>query len=100
MSVEPEVTAKLLANTALVLERCAKVFGDGRFATAAAHLRGNKAGRRKINDTAALAYAESLLATGVAKSVHDACLRSAVMYAPEHQVDTVRDRLRKKFGRN
>jgi hypothetical protein len=71
--------------------------GDGRLRTAAAILSGKKPGRRPIDDEKALAYVATLLKTGIAESEHDACERAAIVYAPAHQVETMRDRLRRKF---
>lgn len=93
-----ESTARLRADTAALLEGFAMLFEDGRFATAAAHLRGNRGGRRPIDDGKALAYARRLLDTGFAKSAHEACQRAAILFAPAHHVEAMRDRLRKKFG--
>ena len=72
---------------------------DGRWRSAAGMLIGKRAGRRPVNDDAALRYARALMAAGVARSTHRACLMAAQMYAPLHQVETVRDRLRKKLRR-
>lgn len=71
--------------------------GDGRFQTAAAILRGNRAGRRPTDDAKPLIYAEGLLRAGLEASTHKACERAAELYAPPHQVETTRDRLRKKL---
>ncbi|MAW87524.1 MAG: hypothetical protein CMJ42_13460 [Phyllobacteriaceae bacterium] len=95
-----ESAARLRADTADMLEVLARLFEDGRFATAAAHLRGKRPGRRQVDDGRALAFARGLLATGFARSPHDACRRAAILFAPSHQVETMRDRLRKKIGRN
>ena len=47
--------------------------GDDRFARAAGVLRGKRAGRGEIDDTAALAMARRLLETGAASTKSDAC---------------------------
>jgi len=73
--------------------------GDGRLRTAAAILTGKHSGRKATDDTRALEYAEGLFKTGVARSLHRACERAAQLYAPAHQIDTMRDRLRKKLRR-
>lgn len=95
-----DCTKRLRSDTADMLDELSRVFEDGRFAAAASYLRGKRAGRRPVNDTKALSYARGLLATGIARSAYDACARAAIFYAPSHQVETMRDRLRKKFGRN
>ncbi|EAQ35616.1 hypothetical protein NB311A_17609 [Nitrobacter sp. Nb-311A] len=73
--------------------------GDGRLRTASAILTGKHSGRKAIDDTKALEYAEGLFKAGVSQSVHRACERAAQLYAPAHQVDTMRDRLRRKLRR-
>lgn len=79
------------------LNHLATTLGDGRFRAAAAMLRGAKPGRPAIDDTKALELAESLIKTGVSPSVHKACTRAAKMLGTSLQVETTRDRLRKKL---
>ena len=57
------------------LDRHGERTGDSRFTRAAGVLRGKKAGRPKIDDSAALNMARALYETGVAKSIHDAAGR-------------------------
>lgn len=70
---------------------------DGRFRAAAAILRGRRVGRRSIDDTAALAYAEKLLRLDMVRSPHQACESAAKVFAMPHQIPAMRDRLRRKF---
>lgn len=71
--------------------------GDGRLRTASAILTGKRSGRKATDDSKALDYAESLFKTGMASSIYKACESAATIYAPMHQVKTMRDRLRKKL---
>jgi hypothetical protein len=75
--------------------------GDTRFAHAAGILRGQLAGRPPADDGAALAFAESLIEAGLAKSKNQACKRAATMYSPDRQkVNATRARLARKLPRN
>jgi hypothetical protein len=72
--------------------------GDARFAHAAGILRGQRAGRPAADDTAALAFAESLIDAGLARSRNAACKRSATMYSPRgDKIDITRARLARKL---
>jgi len=73
--------------------------GDRRFIEAARRLEGKPLGRRTIDDTAALEYAKALLDTKMAASPHEACCRAAVLFSGTQQIETARERLRKKFRR-
>lgn len=73
--------------------------GDGRFATAAAHLVGKRAGRPPIDDSKALAYARQLLKAGMVESVREACDATARLYASESYRAAMVDRLRRKLER-
>ena len=89
------------ARVAALADELAKATGDTRFAHAAGVLRGKRAGRPATDDTAALEYAESLLAAGLVRSKNAACTRAAVLYSPTSlAIDATRARLMKKFGRN
>lgn len=92
-----EKIATLREATADMLDHLANSVPDGRFRSAAAMLRGHLPGRRSTDDAKALEYAESLVKTGMARSIHKACERAAQMYSPAYQVKTMRDRLRKKL---
>lgn len=70
---------------------------DGRWRAAAGILTAERAGRAPVDDAAALRYASALLTAGAARSIYRACAMAAQTYAPAHQVDTTRDRLRRKF---
>lgn len=83
--------------TASVCQEMADITNDGRWRAAARILLGRKSGRSQIDDTAALRYVAVMMATGAARSVHHACSIAAQMYAPQHQIETMRDRLRRKF---
>lgn len=89
--------ADLRDASADVLDHIAAAAGDVRFKTAAAVLRGRRVGRRSIDDTAALAYAEKLLRLDMVRSPHQACESAAKVFAMPHQIPAMRDRLRKKF---
>jgi hypothetical protein len=84
-------------TVAKLLEDMAAATRDARFSSAAAMVRGRRNGRRCRDDTKALDYAAALLAMKAATSPYKACEMAAVMFAPEHQVATMRDRLRRKF---
>ncbi len=89
------------ARIAALADELAKATGDERFRRAAGVLRGKQAGRRAVDDTEALAFAESLLDAGLVRSKNDACIRAAVLYSPTSlAIDATRARLMKKFGRN
>ncbi|QBK30775.1 hypothetical protein [Roseitalea porphyridii] len=92
-----DATAKLRADAADLLEVTARLFEDGRFASAAAMLRGERAGRRPVDDARPLAYAERLLRTGVAGSANRAAEMAAAYFATESGFEATRDRLRKKL---
>jgi hypothetical protein len=88
------------ASLAACCDDFAKLSGDGRFRSAAAILRGLPSGRRRLDDSAALAYAEKLLSTGIAKTKRQAAQKSAKIHASGVQVQTTAERLRKKLGGN
>ena len=94
-------SARLRDRIAALADRAGAATGDERFRRAAGVLRGKRAGRRAVDDTEALAFAESLLDAGLVRSKNAACTRSAIMYAPTSiAIDATRARLMKKFGRN
>lgn len=82
--------------TALCLSLASST-GDGRFKVAAAILAGKRPGRRPTDDSSALSYAEGLVRSGLVSNIHKACERAAELFAPTHQVETTRDRLRRKL---
>ncbi len=89
------------ARIAALADELAKATGDERFRRAAGVLRGKRAGRRAVDDSEALAFAESLLDAGLVRSKNAACTRSAIMYSPTSlAIDATRARLMKKFRRN
>lgn len=90
---------RLRAETSDFLEYMGSQVNDARFRSAAAMLRGKRAGRPSVDDAAALQQAESYLATGIARTAYEAATFAARYYAPSHQVETMRDRLRKKLRR-
>lgn len=90
--------AKVRSGIADLCELLAVRLDDGRFKSAAAMLRGNKSGRRKIDDAPMIRYAQGLLASGLAKSPHRACEQAAILYCRSHEVASTRDRLRKKLS--
>lgn len=99
-SRQPRFIDAALPMRAALADYCdqmANLTNDGRWRQAAGALRGRGAGRRPVDDEAPLAYVEALLASGMAGSLHRACGIAAQMYAASHQVDTMRDRLRRKF---
>lgn len=99
-SAEPaNIETKLRATVAELLEEMAEATGDGRFRTAAAMVRGARGGRRAKDDTEALQYAAGLFNANLVESRHRACEMAAVLFAPSHQVETMRDRLRRKLRR-
>ena len=73
--------------------------GDARWRRAAGVLTGAHPGRREVDDEAALRYARGLMSAGVAKSPYRASAIAAELFAPPHQVETCRDRLRRKLRR-
>ncbi len=94
-------SARLRARLATLAERAGEATGDERFPRAAGVLRGKPAGRRAVDDTDALAFAESLFDAGLARSRNAACTRAAIMYSPTSiAIDATRARLLKKFRRN
>ena len=89
------------ARIAALADELAKATGDERFRRAAGVLRGKQAGRRAVDDSEALAYAESLFDAGLVRSRNAACTRAAIIYSPTSiAIDATRARLMKKFGRN
>ncbi len=82
-----------------LLQAIGDLFGDARYVSAAGILRGKGAGRKPIDDEKRLALVQSMLNTQVARSIHRACELVAEFDAPSGQVETVRDRLRRKFRR-
>ena len=82
-----------------LLQAIGDLFGDGRYLSAAGALRGKGAGRRPIDDRKRLALVQTMLDTQVARSIHRACELVAEFDARSGQVETVRDRLRRKFRR-
>jgi hypothetical protein len=94
-------SARLRARLATLADKSGAATGDERFRRAAGILRGKRAGRRAVDDSEALAFAESLLDAGLVRSKNDACIRAAVLYSPTSlAIDATRARLMKKFGRN
>lgn len=87
---------RLRAETSDFLDYMGSQVDDARFRSAAAMLRGKKAGRPSVDDETALQLAESYLKSGIARTVHRAATLAA-LYKPSHQVDTTRDRLRRKL---
>ena len=93
-------SARLRARLAALADKFGAATGDERFARAAGVVRGNPAGRRKVDDSEALEYAESLFDAGLVHSKNAACIEAAKIYAPsELAFDATRARLMKKFGR-
>ena len=66
---------------AAVLDKYHARTGDSRFSRAAGALRGGKAGHPRIDDSAALRHARTLLATGLATSKRQAMMRAASLFA-------------------
>ncbi len=97
MAKASDPVEELRTTVAGLLEEMAAEAGDNRFRAAAAMIRGRRPGRQRKDDTAALEYAASLITMGLATSIHRACERAAIMFAPSHQVETMRDRLRRKL---
>ena len=94
-------SARRRARHAAHLEKVGAATGDERYRRAAGVLRGKPAGRRAVDDTEALAFAESLLDAGLVRSKNKACIEAAKIYAPtEIAFDAMRARLLKKFERN
>ena len=90
-----------LAEMAAEAEAEAEATGDERFARAAGVLRGDPAGRRPVDDKAALAYAESLFDAGLVSSRNAACIQAAIRYAPsDNAFDATKARLLRKFLQN
>jgi hypothetical protein len=89
--------AALREANAEFLDFLAGQFNDGRFRSAAAMLRGHRAGRQPIQDDEALVYAERLLRLGFARSANDAARQAANIYASSSYRDAARDRLRRKL---
>ena len=96
----PEAADRVRQLTVRLLEAIGDLFGDARYLSAAGALRGKGAGRKAIDDSRRLALVQSMLNTQVARSIHRACELVAEFDAPSGQVETVRDRLRRKFRRN
>jgi hypothetical protein len=92
--------AAIRSSIAAICLEFARLSGDGRFNAAAAMLQGKRSGRRCLDDSAALAYAEKLLSTGIARTRRQAALKSAKIHASGRQVQTMAERLRKKLGGN
>lgn len=97
-----DILASYLAEqreaVARIVEATADLHGDGRLYVAAAIIRGNSPGRNAIDDESALNYARTLLSTGVARSKHDACKRSAQLFSENaHSEASMIRRLFKKF---
>ncbi len=100
MTDDPK-SARLRDSLATLADRLGEATGDERFPRAAGVLRGKQAGRRAVDDSEALAFAESLLDAGLVRSKNAACTRSAIMYSPTSlAIDATRARLLKKFRRN
>jgi hypothetical protein len=89
-----EVMRKALAAYCAAM---ADLTEDGRWKAAAGILTGERAGRAPVDDVAPLRYAQALLAAGAVRSIYRACTVAAQIYAPAHQTETMRDRLRRKF---
>ncbi len=96
LKLQNSVAALRQAN-ADFLDYLAAQFDDGRFRSAAAMLRGKRAGRRLSSDNDPLTYAERLLRLGIARSANDAARMAARIYAPPPYHDAMRDRIRKKL---
>lgn len=77
----------------------AELTGDGRWSAAAGLLTGKRGGRHPQDDGAALQYAREALRLGLASSANSAALMAARFFARPHQLDTMRDRIRKKLRR-
>lgn len=84
-------------QVAALLDEMAEAAGDARFRSASAMVRGGRGGRRSKDDSKALEYAAGLLSMRMVNSKYRACEMAAVMFAPSHQVETMRDRLRRKL---
>ena len=95
----PKAADRVRELMVALLQAIGDVFGDARYLSAAGALRGKGAGRKPIDDSKRLALVQSMLNTQVARSIHRACELVAEFDAPSGQVETVRDRLRRKFRR-
>ncbi len=92
-------SARLRDHLAAQAEMAAEATGDERFARAAGVLRGRPAGRRALDDTEALEYAEKLINGGCSKNA--ACIQAAILYAPsELAFDATKARLLRKVAQN
>lgn len=99
MTDDPK-SARLRARLAALADKSGEATGDERFRRAAGVLRGKQAGRRAVDDSEALEFAESLFDAGLVNSRNAACTRAAVLYSPtSFAIDATRARLMKKFGR-
>lgn len=79
------------------LDRLAVNTGDTRFHHAAAILRGRKAGRPEVDDTAPLGLARQLLADKLVNTEWAAALAAARMSAPVSEVQSMAHRLWSKL---
>lgn len=89
--------AELRAANADFLDHLGGMFGDGRFRAAAALLRGRRAGRPPVDDASAVAYAEKLIRSGIAKSSNSAADMAAKVFSPPHYHSATKDRIRRKL---
>lgn len=94
---DPDLVDELRRTVSDLLDQMAAATEDRRFRSAAAMVRGQRGGRRKYDDSKPLEYAETLLAMNAATTVNRACEMTAIVFAPAHQVETMRDRLRRKL---
>ncbi len=95
-------SARLRARLAEMAAQCemeAEAWGDERFRRAAGVLRGKRSGRRAVDDTKALAYAEKLIDGGCSKN--KSCIQAAMVYSPnELAFDATKARLLRKVAQN
>ncbi len=90
-------SARLRDSLATLADRAGEATGDERFARAAGALRGKPAGRRAVDDTEALAYAQSIFTAGCSKN--SACIQAAMIYSPtDNAFDATKARLLRKFA--
>ncbi len=92
-------SARLRARIAKMIDKAGAATGDERFSRAAGVLRGKRAGRRAVDDSAALDYAADLFNGGCSKN--EACIQAAIMYSPKTlAIDATKARLFRKFAQN
>ena len=88
-----------LRDLVALLDRMADETNDVAVRRAARAIRHQPPGRPPINDDAALAEAERLLATGAARSMRAALMRVARVRAGHGNAKSVYERLRRKSAR-